>query len=117
MHGELFTAQELNYQALSVDLGIDIKTVQSWIAVLAQSFIVFLLKPYHNHYNKILVKRPKLFFYDTGIVCSLLGITSKQFLNSHPSKGAIFETLVNYTVYSFINFPKKTPFSVNTFTI
>ncbi len=88
------TAQELNYQAFSVDLGIDIKTVQSWIAVLEQSFIVFLLKPYHNNYNKTLVKRPKLFFYDTGIVCSLLGITSKQFLNSHPSKGAIFETFV-----------------------
>jgi predicted AAA+ superfamily ATPase len=89
-----FTGQELNYHALSVDLGIDIKTVQSWIAVLEQSFIVYLLKPYYKNYNKTITKRPKLFFYDTGIVCSLLGITSKQVLNSHPLKGAIFETFV-----------------------
>ncbi len=88
------TAQELNYHSLSVSLGIDIKTVQSWIAVLEQSYIVFLLKSYHKNYNKTIVKRPKLFFYDTGIVCSLLGITSKQVLNTHPQKGAIFENMI-----------------------
>lgn len=99
------TARELNYQSLSVDLGIDIKTVQSWIAVLEQSYIVYLLKPYHKNYNKTIVKRPKLFFYDTGVVCSLLGITSRQFLNSHPLKGAIFETMV---VSEFIKYGQHT---------
>ena len=89
-----YTGQELNYHALSVEIGIDIKTVQSWIAVLEQSFIVHLLKPYYKNYNKTITKRPKLYFYDTGIVCSLLGISSKQVLNSHPLKGAIFETFV-----------------------
>ncbi len=84
----------MNYHAPSVEIGIDIKTVQSWIAVLEQSFIVHLLKPYYKNYNKTIAKRPKLYFYDTGIVCSLLGISSKQVLNSHPLKGAIFETFV-----------------------
>ena len=89
-----YTGRELNYHSLSVELGIDIKTVQSWIAVLEQSFIVHLLKPYFKNYNKTIIKRPKLYFYDTGIVCSLLGITSKQILNNHPLKGAVFETFI-----------------------
>ena len=84
---------------------IDIKTVQSWIAVLEQSYIVYLLKSYYKNYNKTIVKRPKLFFYDTGVVCSLLGITPKQFLNSHPLKGAIFETMV---VSEFIKYGRHT---------
>ncbi len=87
------TAQELNYNALSVELGVDLKTVQSWVSVLEQSFLVFLLKPYHKNFNKTIVKRPKLYFYDTGIVCSLLGITSRDVLRLHPLKGAIFETM------------------------
>ncbi len=98
-----YTGQELNYHALSVDLGIDIKTVQSWIAILEQSFIVYLLKPYYKNYNKTIIKRPKLYFYDTGIVCSLLGITSKQILNSHPLKGAIFETFIVSEIVKFNN--------------
>ncbi len=88
------TAQELNFNSLSVELGVDLKTVQSWVSVLEQSFLVFLLKPYHKNFNKTIVKRPKLFFYDTGLVCSLLGITSETTLNLHPLKGAIFETMV-----------------------
>ena len=88
------TGQELNYSALSVELGVDLKTIQSWVSVLEQSFVVFLLKPYHKNFNKTIVKRQKLFFYDTGVVCSLLGIASKEHLETHPLKGAIFETMV-----------------------
>jgi predicted AAA+ superfamily ATPase len=88
------TAQELNYSVISVELGVDQKTVQSWISVLEQSYIIFLLRPYHKNFKKTIVKRPKLYFYDTGIVCSLLGITTKENLNTHPLKGAIFETMV-----------------------
>jgi len=87
------TAQELNYNAISVELGMDLKTVQSWISVLEQSFLIFLLKSYHKNYNKVIVKRPKLYFYDPGIVCSLLGITSREVLQLHPLKGAVFETM------------------------
>lgn len=88
------TAQEVNYNSLSVELGVDVKTVQSWVAVLEQSFVVFLLNPYHKNFKKTIVKRPKLYFYDPGLVCSLLGITSKKTLNTHPLKGAVFETMV-----------------------
>ncbi len=88
------SGQELNYNSMSVELGIDLKTVQSWVSVLEQSFLVFLLKPYHKNFNKTIVKRPKLYFYDPGIVCSLLGITSREVLELHPLKGAIFETMV-----------------------
>ena len=68
------TAQELNLTAISNVCGVDVKTVQSWISVLEASYIIFLLKPHHKNFNKTIVKRPKLFFYDPGIVCSLLGI-------------------------------------------
>ena len=88
------SGQEINFNSLSVELGIDLKTAQSWVSVLEQSFLVFLLKPYHKNFNKTIVKRPKLYFYDPGIVCSLLGITSREVLEFHPLKGAIFETMV-----------------------
>ena len=88
------TAQELNLTSISNDCGVDVKTIQSWVSVLETSYIIFLLKPHHKNFNKTIVKRPKLFFYDTGIVCSLLGITSIDQVNSHPLKGSLFETMV-----------------------
>jgi uncharacterized protein len=88
------TAQELNLTAISNVCGVDVKTVQSWISVLEASYIIFLLKPHHKNFNKTIVKRPKLFFYDPGIVCSLLGIKNISQLKYHPLKGSIFETMV-----------------------
>jgi uncharacterized protein len=88
------TAQELNYSSLSVDAGIDVKTIQAWIGILESSFIVFLLKPHYNNFNKVIVKRPKIYFYDTALVCSLLGITKWEQLVNYPIKGALFETMV-----------------------
>lgn len=86
--------QELNLSALSVEAGVDVKTVQAWVGVLESSFIVFLLKPHYQNFNKTIVKRPKLYFYDTGLVCSLLRITKPDQLVNHPSRGALFETMV-----------------------
>jgi predicted AAA+ superfamily ATPase len=88
------TGQELNYSSLSVEVGVDVKTIQSWIGILESSYIIYLLKPYHKNYNKVLVKRPKLYFYDTGLACSLLGITQLFHLENHPLRGALFETLI-----------------------
>lgn len=88
------TGQELNASALSVETGADVKTIQSWIGILESSFLLFLLKPHHKNFNKTIVKRPKIYFYDTGIVCSLLGIRTAKQLANHPSRGAIFETMV-----------------------
>lgn len=88
------TGQELNYSALSIEVGVDSKTIQTWIGILESSFIIYLLKPHHRNFNKTIVKRPKLYFYDTAIVCSLLGISEWQQLANYPLKGAIFETMV-----------------------
>ncbi len=86
--------QELNYSSLSIETGVDMKTIQSWIGVLESSFIIYLLKPHHNNFNKTIVKRPKLYFYDTSIVCSLLGIRNAAHIKNHPLRGAIFEGMV-----------------------
>lgn len=87
-------AQELNNSALAVEVGVDVKTVQSWISILESSYIIFLLKPHYKNFNKTIVKRPKLYFYDTALVCSLLGIREKTQLSTHPLRGAIFESMV-----------------------
>ena len=86
--------QELNMTSISNDCGVDVKTIQSWISVLETSYIIFLLRPHHKNFKKTIVKRPKLFFYDTGVVCSLLGINGKEQLAFHPLKGNLFENMV-----------------------
>ncbi|MBO9617318.1 MAG: ATP-binding protein [Dyadobacter sp.] len=86
--------QELNLTSLAVDTGVDTKTVQSWIGVLESSFIIYLLRPHYKNFNKTLIKRPKVYFYDTGLVCSLLGISQAEQLPFHPLRGALFESLV-----------------------
>lgn len=88
------SAQELNYTSLSVEVGVDVKTIQSWISILASSFIVYLLPPFHKNFNKTIVKRPKLYFYDTALASSLLGIYKNEHLQTHPLRGALFENFI-----------------------
>lgn len=86
------TAQLLNYSTLAGDCGISQPTAKAWLSVLEASFIVFRLPAFHAHPRKRLVKMPKLYFYDTGLVCWLLGIRQPDQLHSHPLRGPIFET-------------------------
>lgn len=86
--------QLLNYAALANDVGVDQKTIKQWLSILEASYIVYLLKPYHNNFNKRLLKTPKLYFYDTGLACSLLGITSQEQLHTHYARGALFESMI-----------------------
>lgn len=86
--------QLLNYQSLASDAGISPNTAKSWISVLQASYVVFLLQPYHNNFNKRIIKTPKLFFYDTGIVCSLLGLNRSEDVLNYHGKGALFENFV-----------------------
>jgi len=86
--------QLLNASSLGNDLGVNYKTVQSWLSILEASFIVFSLSPHHVNYNKRVIKQPKLYFYDTGLLCSLLGIHTKEQLDSHYLRGSIFESYV-----------------------
>ena len=88
------TGQLLNLTALSNDCGIDQKTVAAWLSVLQSSFIIYLLKPYHTNFNKRITKTAKLYFYDTGVACSLLGISNAKQITTHAAKGALFENLV-----------------------
>lgn len=88
------TGQELNNSALAVETGVDVKTIQSWIGILESSFIIYLLKPHFKNFNKTIVKRPKIYFYDTALVCALIGIQNTKQLNTHPTRGAIFESMV-----------------------
>ncbi len=86
--------QELNLTSLGNEVGVDSKTIQSWIGVLESSFIIYLLRPHFQNFNKIIVKRPKLYFLDTGLVSFLLGIRTIDQMALHPLRGALFENLV-----------------------
>jgi len=88
------TAQLLNYSSLAGDCGISQPTAKAWLSILEAGFMVFRLPPFHANLRKRLVKMPKLHFYDTGLVCWLLGIRTPGHLRSHPLRGAIFETWV-----------------------
>ncbi len=86
--------QVLNLSSIGNDLGISYQTVKKWLSVLEQSYIIYLLQPYYENFNKRILNSPKLYFYDTGIVCSLLGINSQESYNLHYLKGNIFESYV-----------------------
>ena len=88
------TGQLLNLTSLANDCGISVNTAKAWISVLEQSFIIFLLKPYYRNFNKRTVKMPKLYFYDTGLICSLLGLEDKKQLMTHYLRGSLFENFI-----------------------
>ncbi len=86
--------QILNIQSLASDAGISPNTVKAWLSILQASYIVFFLQPYHVNFNKRITKTPKLYFYDTGLALSLLGIRNEESVNSYHGKGALFENFV-----------------------
>lgn len=85
--------QLVNLSSLAQDAGISHVTAGEWLSILETSFIVFLLHPYHNNYNKRLIKMPKLYFYDTGLACALLGLEKQNQLDTYYNKGSLFENL------------------------
>jgi uncharacterized protein len=87
-------AQILNRDDLAMKTGVDTKTVQAWLGLLENSFIIFQLQPWHNNLNKRIIKSPKLYFYDTGLLCCLLGIKTESALRKHNAYGAIFENWI-----------------------
>ena len=86
--------QLLNVTALANEADVSVPTLQSWLSILETCDVVFLLQPYHKNFNKRLVKAPKLYFYDTGLLSSLLGIKSVEQMETHFMRGEIFENLV-----------------------
>jgi len=85
--------QLLNLNAVANDLGVAQTTARDWLAVLEATYVVFRLPPYFGNFGKRLVKTPKLYFHDTGLVAWLLGIGDAATMNAHPMRGALFENL------------------------
>ncbi|MCB1118454.1 MAG: ATP-binding protein [Chlamydiia bacterium] len=86
--------QVIHWSEIANTCGISVKTVHSWISLLQASFVVFLLQPHEKNFNKQLVKSPKLYFYDTGVACSLLRIQSEEQLTHHYMRGHLFESFI-----------------------
>lgn len=86
--------QQINLSSLGNACGIDSRTVQSWLSVLESTYVIYRLQPFYKNYKKRIVKAPKLYFYDTGLACSLLNIKDKgEFLLSH-FRGALVENFI-----------------------
>ncbi|MDN5288370.1 MAG: hypothetical protein JWR38_4644 [Mucilaginibacter sp.] len=86
--------QLLNFSALANECDISHNTAKSWLSILESSYIIFLLQPYHQNFNKRLIKSPKLYFYDTGLLNHLLGIRTAEELEENRLKGHIFENMI-----------------------
>jgi predicted AAA+ superfamily ATPase len=86
--------QVVNLTSLGNDCGINQSTVKAWISLLEASYVIFLLYPYYKNFGKRLIKSPKIYFIDTGIVCSLLKIRSAQELSDHYLRGGLVESFI-----------------------
>jgi uncharacterized protein len=86
--------QLLNITALANDCGISVNTAKGWLSLLESSYIIFTLRPYYKNFNKRIVKSPKIYFYDTGLACSLLGIETEEQLAKHYLRGGLFESFI-----------------------
>lgn len=86
--------QQINYSHFGNELGIDSKTAARWLSVLETSFIAFKLPQFHRNFGKRLIKSPKLYFYDTGLVCYLLGLKNEGDIPGHYLKGNLFENFI-----------------------
>ena len=88
------SGQILNLTSLGADCGVSAVTARDWISVLEASYLVVRLMPHHTNFGKRLVKTPKLYFLDVGLMAWLLGIRDVQSLSTHAARGALFETWV-----------------------
>jgi len=89
-----YAGQILNRDQLARQTGVDSKTILAWLGLLENSYIIFLLQPWYNNMNKRIVKSPKLYFYDTGLLCHLCGIPSITSLKKHKAYGFLFENWI-----------------------
>ncbi|MFC1770538.1 ATP-binding protein [Candidatus Margulisiibacteriota bacterium] len=104
------SGQLINYAAISNACGVSQPTVKRWLTLLEISGLIFQLKPYYKNLNKRMIKTPKLFFIDTGLLCFLLSIRSPEELQYHPLFGNIFETFIISEIYKqFSCFGEQAP--------
>jgi hypothetical protein len=88
------TAQILNMSDLARDIGVTVSTMKKWVSVLEASYVLFLLPPYYKNLGKRIVKSPKVYFHDTGLVSFFVGIDSKKEYEKGPMHGPLFENYI-----------------------
>jgi len=86
--------QLLDHSSLANDVGVDAKTIRSWLSILEASFLIFKLPAYFEDFGKRVIKAPKYYFTDVGLLCFLLGIRKPEQITRDPLVGSIFENLV-----------------------
>ncbi|MBX2964210.1 MAG: ATP-binding protein [Cyclobacteriaceae bacterium] len=91
--------QVLNLSSLANDAGVSVNTAKGWLSVLEASYLVYRLQPHYKNFNKRLIKSPKLYFTDTGLVCNLLGIRKADEIRNHFAVGHLFENFVIMECY------------------
>lgn len=98
------TGQEFNASDIAKDIGIDSETVTKWTGILSNTYIIFLLQPHMNNNVGRIIKRPKIYFMDTGLACYLTGYVSSETLQKSNYSGQIFETyIISEIVKSYTN--------------
>ena len=86
--------QVIQYQSLATEIGVSIPTIKRWLSILEASYILFLLPPYYKNFGKRVVKNPKIYFYDVGLVSYLTGVYTEALYNNGPLAGQIFENYI-----------------------
>ena len=98
------TGQEYNASGIASDVQIDSKTADEWLSVVKNTHLIYLVHPYSNNANSRAIKRPKIYFTDTGLASYLAGYSGGELLHNSAYSGAIFETYVfNEILKSFVN--------------
>lgn len=105
------TGQLLSASSLATEVGVTQPTITRWLSVLESSFLIFRLQPHFRNFNKRIIKSPKIYFYDTGLLCYLLRIQSSTQLQTHPLRGFIFENwIITELMKKYLNSGKEAPF-------
>jgi len=96
------SAQILNLSQLARDVGVSVNTAKDWLSILEASFQIFILRPYYANIGKRLIKSPKVYFTDTGLLCYLVGLRDVEHAKAGPMSGAIFENFVVAEVFKIL---------------
>ncbi|MFN7905475.1 MAG: ATP-binding protein [Pseudobdellovibrionaceae bacterium] len=105
------TGQLLSASSLATEVGVTQPTITRWLSVLESSFIIYRLQPHFRNFNKRIIKSPKIYFYDTGLLCYLLRIQTPTQLRTHPLRGFIFENwIITELMKTYLNTGKEAPF-------
>lgn len=98
------TGQEYNSLDIARDIEVDAKTVDEWISVLKNTHLIYLMPTYSNNNIQKVIKRPKIYFMDTGLACFLAGYSNAEILEKSAFNGAIFETfIISEIIKSYTN--------------